>query len=175
MSRRRNSSNCDRHPLFGKTCEPAAVTDTGKRCQFKAGRRASAIFFFLLLMGEWCQASSTSAGIPDELRGLVVDIETNKPLSRVEVAVQINEYRRWTLPGPEGVAPPKVRKWAGAHTDLKGHFLIDLREVKADLSARYPDETLVMSRLFAYANGYLNLHEAYAGPGQILRLKKKPQ
>jgi hypothetical protein len=143
----------------------------------KIGRAAVALISLLslsLVMAS-CRDSEDLGKIevPDSVNGIVVDKDTGEPLDRVRVILEINERDFVSVIGPEGTTRPKIRQGAGAYTDGKGNFSIDLRKAKADLGVAYPGEQLVMGRLFLSKQGYQYLFETYNGAGQVFRLEKK--
>ena len=120
-----------------------------------------------------CQVTEKALEMPDEVSGVVVDDATGAPVNHAGVGVYINEKRVVSVLGPEGMSRPRIRSEQGTYTDETGHFAMDLRKVRVDLSARYPGEPLAIWVFLVHKDGYRTWSGDYVASGQTFRLKKK--
>jgi hypothetical protein len=120
-----------------------------------------------------CAGSSGSGAIPDAVSGVVVDAASGAPVPGAEVGIDINERRDLPFIGPEGTPKPRYRRSTGGTTDARGAFSIDLRGIKSELAGAHPDEKWVVHDIHVYKQGYRDLFQAYATPGQTFKLEKK--
>jgi hypothetical protein len=117
--------------------------------------------------------NEASIPIPDQISGQVVEQLDGSAIPFADIEVYIFEKRLLNFPGPEGMPKDRIARFVHTQTDLSGRFVLNLHQVKAEISKTHSGKEAAMSKLILIkGRGYKEFHATYQESGQVFSLIK---